>query len=83
MAAKRPILAIGPEDGDLSDILKDTNAGVVTGYENEEKLFLELQKLYTHFKNGTLEVASKNIEQFHRRELTNQSGNRSLNKLVD
>jgi glycosyltransferase involved in cell wall biosynthesis len=71
LAAKRPILAIGPEDGDLSKILKDTNAGVVTGYENEEKLFLEIQKLYTHFKNGILEVASKNIEQFHRRKLTN------------
>ena len=82
LAAKRPILAIGPEDGDLSDILKDTNAGVVTGYENEEKLFLEIQKLYTNFKNGTLKVVSKNIEQFHRRELTNQLA-KIIKKLVD
>ncbi|ARV06277.1 glycosyl transferase family 1 [Polaribacter sp. SA4-10] len=70
LKAKRPILAIGPEDGDLSKILKDTNAGIVVDYDNEDKVLLEIQKLYQQFKKGILEVDSKNIAQFHRRALT-------------
>ena len=70
LTAKRPILAIGPEDGDLSEILQDTNAGVVIDYDNENNMLLEIQKLYQQFKAGTLEVNSKNVEQFHRRALT-------------
>ncbi len=70
LTAKRPILAIGPEDGDLSEILKDTNAGVVLDYDNENNMLLEIHKLYQQFKAGTLEVNSKNVEQFHRRALT-------------
>jgi len=70
LKAKRPILAIGPEDGDLSKILKDTNAGVVVDYDNEEKMLFEIQNLYQQFKKGILEVDSKNIAQFHRRALT-------------
>ena len=42
LTAKRPILAIGPEEGDLSEILKQTNAGVVVDFNNEEKLASEI-----------------------------------------
>ena len=70
LAAKRPILALGDEDGDLSDILKETNAGVVIGFNNEEKLLLEILKLYQQYKQGNLVVSSKNIEKYHRKELT-------------
>ena len=70
LKAKRPILAIGPEDGDLSKILKHTNAGIVVDYDNEEKMLFEIQNLYQQFKKGILEVDSKNIAQFHRRALT-------------
>lgn len=70
LQAKRPILAIGPEDGDLAEILSETNAGVIVGFENEEKLKLEITKLYSEFKSGNLSVNSQNIEQYHRKELT-------------
>ncbi|QVY67155.1 glycosyltransferase family 4 protein [Polaribacter sp. Q13] len=72
LTAKRPILAIGPEDGDLSEILKETNAGVVIDFENEEKITLEIERLYHQFKLGTLEVKSKGIERYHRKELTKE-----------
>ena len=71
LTAKRPILAIGPETGDLSDILKNTNAGVVLNFDNEERLTSEIRKLYSQYKTGNLKVDSKNIEQYHRKELTN------------
>ncbi|MEE9407635.1 MAG: glycosyltransferase family 4 protein [Polaribacter sp.] len=72
LTSKRPILAIGPEDGDLSEILENTNAGVVVEFDNEEKTLLEILKLYNQYKKGNLKVSSKNIEQYHRKELTKQ-----------
>ncbi|MEO9570478.1 MAG: glycosyltransferase family 4 protein [Polaribacter sp.] len=70
LTAKRPILAIGPEEGDLSEILKETNAGFVVDFYNEEKLSSEILKLYQQYKTGSLNVDSKNLHQFHRKELT-------------
>lgn len=70
LTAKRPILAIGPENGDLSKILKETNAGVVIDFNDEAKLTSEILKLYKQFKRGKLVTNFKDIEQFHRKELT-------------
>ncbi|WP_435415734.1 glycosyltransferase family 4 protein [Polaribacter aestuariivivens] len=70
LTAKRPILAIGNENSDLSKILKDTNAGIVVNYENEKKLTTEILRLYEKYKSGKLEVNPENIQQYHRKELT-------------
>ncbi|WP_298765913.1 glycosyltransferase family 4 protein [uncultured Polaribacter sp.] len=72
LKAKRPILAIGPENGDLSEILKDTNAGVVLDFSNEAKLKFEILQLYQQYKKGNLVVTSKNTKKYHRKELTKQ-----------
>ncbi|MEN8965035.1 MAG: glycosyltransferase, partial [Polaribacter sp.] len=72
LTAKRPILAIGPEDGDLATILKETNAGTISDFNNSEKLKAEILHLYQQYKTGSLEVSSKNINQYHRKELTQQ-----------
>ena len=70
LTAKRPILAMGSETGDLSEILKNTNSGIVIGFDNEEKLTSEIRALYQKYKARNLVVNSKNIEQYHRKELT-------------
>lgn len=72
LQAKRPILAIGPEDGDLAEILKSTESGIIIDFDNEEKLKTKILSFYNKFKNKNLKVYSKNIEKFHRRELTKQ-----------
>jgi glycosyltransferase involved in cell wall biosynthesis len=77
LTAKRPILAMGPETGDLSEILKNTSSGVVVGFDNEAKLTSEIRNLYEQYKTGNLQVNSKNIEQFHRKELT-----KSLSEII-
>ena len=77
LTAKRPIFAMGPEIGDLSEILKNTNAGVVIGFDNEAKLTSEVRKLYEQYKTGNLQVNSKNIDQYHRKELT-----KSLSEII-
>jgi len=81
LQANRPILAIAPIDGDLNEIVKNTASGVVVGFNDIEKLKQEILKLYVNFKNNTLKVASKNIEQYHRKELTKKLAN-VISKLV-
>ena len=70
LAAKRPILAMGPLDGDLATILEETNAGEVFAFDDHEKLKLEIKRLYRVYKEKTLFIASGNIEKYHRKELT-------------
>ncbi|WP_111709255.1 glycosyltransferase [Lutibacter citreus] len=70
LMAKRPILAIAPTDGDLAVILKQTNSGKTVGFKDRNLLKNSILELYEQFKNGELAVDSKNIEQYHRRELT-------------
>ena len=70
LMAKRPILAIAPSNGDLKDIINSTNSGVVVDFEDRDSLKNTILELYSKFKQGKLIVDSKNISQFHRKELT-------------
>jgi glycosyltransferase involved in cell wall biosynthesis len=70
LMAKRPILAIAPVDGDLAEILQQTNAGTVIDFEDKAELKKNILALYSQFKVGDLKIDSKNIAQFHRKELT-------------
>ena len=72
LQAKRPILAIGPEDGDAAMILKNTNAGTIIGFKNKTVLKATILNLYKDYKEGVLFVKSINIEQYHRKNITSQ-----------
>ncbi|WP_043706408.1 glycosyltransferase family 4 protein [Tenacibaculum ovolyticum] len=72
LQAKRPILAIGPEDGDLAVILKNTNSGTIVDFNDKETIKRTVLSLYKSYKENTLQVSSKDIEQYHRKELTKQ-----------
>ena len=75
LQAKRPILAIGPTDGDLAEILKETHSGIIVNFDAVENLKKEILQLYRSFKNGNLESKSSNIEHYHRRNLTEKLAN--------
>lgn len=75
LQAKRPILAIGPKDGDLAEILKKTNSGVIVDFDDKEKLKAEVLRLYLAYKAGSLQVSSQNITQYHRENLTQELAN--------
>ena len=70
LTANRPILAISPPNNDLEDILIETNTGFVIDYNDEQKIKEEINELYCRYKSGLLEVDFKNIEKYHRKELT-------------
>ena len=70
--AKRPILAIGPVDGDLAAILKETNSGVIVNFDDVEILRNEILRMYELYQSNKLTSNSSNIEHYHRRNLTQQ-----------
>jgi glycosyltransferase involved in cell wall biosynthesis len=78
LAAKRPVLCLGPEDGDAARILNETKAGLLAGFGDVEKMKQHILQLYEGYKNGTLTIQSQEIEKFSRRELTRQ-----LSKTLD
>jgi len=70
LMAKRPILAIAPSNGDLAEIIRQTNSGVVVDFDNKTLLKKTILDLYSKFKSNNLAVDSTNIDQFHRKQLT-------------
>ena len=72
MAANRPILALGPINGDLQSILTNSNAGTIIDYDDYAKIKSVIIDLYTKFKTQKLAITSKGIEKYHRRNLTKQ-----------
>ena len=70
LQANRPILGFAPEDGDLAEILSNTNSGVAVDFRNKELAKKSILNLYSNFKKGNLESTSKGVDSFHRRELT-------------
>lgn len=72
MSAKRPVLAVGPVDGDAAEILREANAGTIAGYSDDELMYAQVKDFYAKYKAGNLEVSSSGIEKYSRRELTRQ-----------
>ncbi|MBN1599353.1 MAG: glycosyltransferase [Bacteroidales bacterium] len=54
LAAKKPIIAIGPENGDTAVILNETKSGTTINYTDKEKLAATLKILYEKYKSGDI-----------------------------
>lgn len=72
LAAKRPILAVGPTDGDAAVVLNETSAGIMVDFADEQETKKAIQNYYSRYKNGTLSVQSESVERFSRRSLTSE-----------
>ena len=70
--AKRPILAIGPEEGDLAEIIKQTNSGTIIGFEDYQKLKEKITAMYANYLKDNLNVKSRDVNRYHRKEITKQ-----------
>lgn len=69
MASGAPILAIGPLEGDLADILTKTNSGVMSDFRDEQSL----EKNILNYFNGHLPKRNEQeINGYSRKELTRQ-----------
>lgn len=69
-AAKRPILAIGPQNGDLSKLLKETQTGVIIDFEDVNSLVSIINDFFMKFLSDGLSINPKRIEMYSRKNLT-------------
>jgi glycosyltransferase involved in cell wall biosynthesis len=72
IVSDRPILAIGPKNSDFAEIITSTNTGVFFTYDEKERLKSILLQYYNYFKQDALKVNAVGLQQFSRKNLTEQ-----------
>lgn len=72
LASKRPIICIGPENGDAAAILNQTKAGKVSGFEEEVKLEAHIKSYFEAYQAGQNTIDSAETARFERKNLTMQ-----------
>ena len=75
LSARRPILCIGPEDGDAAAIINHTRTGTTVERTNKELLKTEVGRFYDNWKKGIPFNGGDHIEQFSRKTLTKKLSN--------
>ena len=82
LASSRPILAIGPEDGDAARLLNETKAGIAVGFEDKEKMKKVINELYQKYlENNLPSNSSGKFEKYSRKALAGEYG-RLLDKIL-
>ena len=69
MVSDRPILAIGPENADFKNIIKETNTGTFFTYEDKEVLKVQIETYYNQFKQNSLQVNAIGLQKYSRKKL--------------
>ena len=69
LSVQKPVLAIGPEDGDIATILNETKAGNITEYGNPEKMKKLILENYQSYRTGENKMKFLNIDNYSRRNL--------------
>lgn len=67
LASRRPIILIGPTDGDAAHLLRETGAGDVFGYSDVEGLRTYLLESMSLARERRYEVHSLGVERYSRR----------------
>ncbi len=72
LQSQRPVIGIGPVDGDLADILNETQAGQMIDFEDVKGLKELIKSHYRLFKSGKLKSKARNIDRYHRKHLSKE-----------
>jgi len=75
LAAKRPILGVGPTDGEASTVLKETGGGVMVDFQDEAATKKSILNYYIQYKSNSLNVHTVSVERYSRRSLTGELAN--------
>lgn len=54
MTSGRPILAVGPEDGDIAAILKETQTGIIIDFDDKKRMKDEIWNLFSKYRQNKL-----------------------------
>ena len=73
MASGRPILCVGPEDGDSARILNATNTGITVGFNDKEKMKSVILDYFSKYQeNQLITKQNDSVEKYSRRNLTKE-----------
>jgi hypothetical protein len=78
MISERPIIAIGPENADFAQIIKETNTGTFYKYNELEALKAQILNCFEQFQQNNLKVYPVGLQQYSRKSLTEK-----LSKLLN
>lgn len=82
MASGRPILCIGPEDGDSARILNETQTGVTVDFNDKEKMEATILEFFNKSKeNQSVTVDISKVEKYSRKNLTKEYA-QLLNQII-
>jgi glycosyltransferase involved in cell wall biosynthesis len=71
LAAGRPILCIGPEEGEAAQIISHCKAGITAGFQNKTRIKQAISDFYHQFKTGgKTQCRSTGVEEYSRKNLT-------------
>lgn len=70
MVSERPIIAIGPENADFAQIIKETNTGTFFKYDELEALKAQILTCFEQFQQNNLKVYPVGLQQYSRKSLT-------------
>jgi len=70
MSAQRPILAIGPENWEVGNLIAETKTGEIFDYKARTELKSLILKWFNAYKEGNLNVEPQSVEKYSRRSLT-------------
>jgi len=69
LGARRPVIAVGPIQGDSSSILKDSGAGKMFDYNDNDGVTAYVDELYHKFQSNELSVPSSEIMKYSRKNM--------------
>ncbi|WP_178985089.1 glycosyltransferase family protein [Winogradskyella helgolandensis] len=70
LISETPILAIGPKDSDVEQIIKSTNTGMYFNYQQKAELKTQLLSYFEAFQNNALKVNAIGLQPYCRKALT-------------
>ncbi len=69
LGARRPIIGIGPLNGDSAQILNDSGAGTMFAYESHSEIGSQIENYFDDFSKGQLESKTGQIMQYSRKAM--------------
>lgn len=70
LAVGKPVLTLGPEEGDAAFLIKDSKGGFVCGFDEKDKIKEALTTLYLQFKSDGTHGVTGDTGHLTRRNLT-------------
>jgi len=72
LKAGRPILALGPTDGDLAALIDRTTSGKMVNFDDKQTLKTVLLSYFSAYQKNNLKVSVKHLSDYHAKNITSK-----------